>query len=340
MSTRPRHDLPATVKRRRFIALLAAGVLGAPLAVEAQQTAGVAKIGILFSATQASTAANLEAFRQGLLALGHVEGQTFALEIRYGDARPERLPDLARELVRLKPSVILATTDLAIAAVKKQTATIPIVMSGASDPVATGFAANLGRPGGNVTGLSTTAADLSGKQLQLLTEAVPGLTRVAFLWNPDVRGAVLAYKDTDGAARSLHLQLHSVEVSHAEEFDRAFSAILEQRAQAVVFQGPNPVAFSNRTRIASFTQKHRLPSMYPTKLFVDDGGLMSYGPSILDLIRRATTYVDKILKGAKPADLPIEQPTKFELVINVKTAKALGLTIPQALLLKANQVIQ
>jgi putative ABC transport system substrate-binding protein len=272
--------------------------------------------------------------------LGHVEGKTFILEVRYGDAKPERLADLARDLVRLKLNVIVATTDPAIAAIKKQTSTIPIVMTAASDPVGTGFVANLGRPGGNVTGLSLTSPELSGKRLQLLREAVPGLSRVAFLWNPDVRGAVLDYKEMDAATHSLRLQLQSVEVSRAEDLDRALSSIVEQRAQALILQGPNPVAFSNRAQIVSFTQKTLLPSMYPTSVFVDAGGLMSYGANGVDLVRRAAIYVDKILKGAKPADLPVEQPTKFELVINLKTAKALGLTIPQSLLLRADQVIE
>ena len=295
---------------------------------------------MLFAASQASVVSILEAFRQGLRELGHVEGQTFVLELRYGDARPERLPDLARDLVSLKPDVIVATTDPAVAAVKKLTSTIPIVMTGASDPVGTGFVANLGRPGGNVTGLSQTSPELSGKRLQLLTQLVPGLSRVAFLWNPDVRGAVLGYKETDSAARLLRLELHSVEISRAEDLERALSAVMEHRVQALVLQGPDPVTFSNRARIVSFTQRNRLPSMYTTRLFVDAGGLMSYGPNGVDLARRAAAYVDKILKGTKPAELAVEQPAKFELVINLKTANTLGLTIPQSLLLRADQVIQ
>ena len=200
--------------------------------------------------------------------------------------------------------------------------------------------ASLARPGGNVTGLSNISPELSGKRLELLREAVPGLSRVAFLWNPDVRGNVLDYKETEGAARSLRLQLQSVEVFRAEDLDRAFSAVTIERAQALVLPAVNPVAFANRGQIASFAQRNRLPSMYPTKEYVDAGGLMSYGPSLPDMYRRAAIYVDKILKGAKPADLPVEQPTKFELVINLKTAKALGLTIPQSLIRRADQVIQ
>jgi putative ABC transport system substrate-binding protein len=242
--------------------------------------------------------------------------------------------------VSLKVDVIVTATDIAIAAVKQQTSTIPIVMANSTDPVETGFVASLARPGGNVTGHSTISPELSGKRLELLKEAVPGLSRVAFLWNPDIRGAVLDYKETQGAARSLRLQLQSVEVLRAGDLDRLFSAITEQRAQALGVQTPNPVAFANRERIVNFTQRNRLPSMYGQKEFVDAGGLMSYGPSNADLWRRAATYVDKILKGTKPADLPVEQPMRFEFVINMKTAKALGITFPPTILIRADQVIQ
>jgi putative ABC transport system substrate-binding protein len=284
-------------------------------------------------------ASSIEAFRQALRGLGHVEG-TFVLEVRYGDGRFERLPELARELVGLKMDVILATSDVVIAAIKRETQTIPIVMVFSTDPMGTGFVASLARPGGNVTGLSNISSELSRKRLELLREAVPGLSRVAALWNPDVRGALLDYKETEGAARLLRLELQSVEVSRAEDLDRAFSAVTKQRAQALVLPGANPVGFINRGKIATFAQRNRLPSMYPTREYVETGGLMSYGPSLPDLFRRAATYVDKILKGAKPADLPVEQPTKFELVINLKTAKALGLTIPPSLLQRADQVIE
>jgi putative ABC transport system substrate-binding protein len=235
--------------------------------------------------------------------------------------------------------VILATSDVVIAAIKRETQTIPIVMVFSTDPMGTGFVASLARPGGNVTGLSNISSELSRKRLELLREAVPGLSRVAALWNPDVRGALLDYKETEGAARLLRLELQSVEVSRAEDLDRAFSAVTQQRAQALVLPGANPVGFINRGKISTFAQRNRLPSMYPTREYVEAGGLMSYGPSLPDLFRRAATFLDKILKGAKPADLPVEQPTKFELVINLKTAKALGLTIPQSILQRADQVI-
>jgi ABC-type uncharacterized transport system substrate-binding protein len=306
---------------------LAVNLSLAPLATEAQAPPKVARIGWLAPATLAAQAHLLEAFRQGLRELGHVEGKTFVLVPRYSEARAERLPEIAHELVSLKVDVIVAAGDIAIAAVKQQTRTIPIVMAVSTDPLGTGLVASLARPGGNVSGLSMSSPELSGKRLELLKEVVSRLARVAFLWNPEVRGAVLDYNQTEGAARTLRLQLQSVEAARAEDLDRAFSAITEQRAQALVVASPNPVTLSNRGQIASFAQRNRLPSMYANRDYVDAGGLMSYGPSAADLYRRAATYVDKILKGAPPADLPVEQPTKFDLVINLKTAKALGLTI-------------
>jgi len=272
--------------------------------------------------------------------LGYVEGKTFVLEVRHGEARLERLPELVRNLVGLKVDVLVATTDAAIAAVKRETRAIPIVMVLSTDPVGTGVVASLARPGGNVTGLTSISPELSGKRLELLKEAVPGLSRVAFLWNPDVRGSLFDYKETEAAARSLHLELQSVEVSRVEDLDLAFSAVTSQRAQAVALPAANPVASSNRWQIAAFAQRNRLPSVYGSKEYVDAGGLMSYGPSFPNMFRRAAVYVDKILKGAKPADLPVEQPTKFELVINLKAAKAIGLTIPPALLQRADEVIR
>ena len=311
-----------------------------PLAAETQQPASVPRIGVLFASTPDATSHLLDGLRQGLREHGYVEGQHIMLERRYGQAGVERMSDLAAELVRIKVRVIVAATDPATAAVRQQTQTIPIVMANSTDPVGTGFVASLARPGGNVTGLSALSPELSGKRLGLLREVVPGLARVAIIWNPDVRGALFDYKETEAAARSMRLQLQSVEVSRGEDLDRAFSAVTNQRAQALIVQTPNPVLFANRSQVASFAQRTRLPSMYGQKEFADAGGLMSYGASTTDLFRRAATYVDKILKGAKPADLPVEQPTKFELVINLKTAKTLGLTIPQTILLQADQVIQ
>ena len=324
--------------RTLFIAALLLAVTAAGLPVDAQQAPKIARIGFLSPSTPAAAAHVVEAFRQGLRELGYVEGKTFVLELRHGEARFERLPELARELVGLKLDVIVAATDVAVAAVKRETQTIPIVMGNSTDPVGTGFVASLARPGGNVTGVSNISPELSGKRLELLREAVPGLSRVAFLWNPDVRGNVLDYKAMESAARSLGLQLQSVEVSRAEDLDRAFSAVTNQRAQALALPS-NPVGFANRRQIASFAQTNRLPSIYAQKEYVEAGGLMSYGADLTDLFRRAADYVDKVLKGAKPAELPVEQARKFELVINLKTAKALGLTIPPSLLLRADQVI-
>jgi len=212
-------------------------------------------------------------------------------------------------------------------------------MAFSSDPAAAGFVASLARPGGNVTGLSTLSPELSGKRLELLREVVPGLSRVALLWNPDARGNLLDYKETEVVARTLHVELQSVELSRVEDVDRAFSAVTNGRAQALIVPTGNLVAVTRRAQVVSFAQRSRLPSIYGAREYVDDGGLMSYGPSVSDLFRRAATYVDKILKGARPANLPVEQPTKFELVINLKTAKALGLTIPPSLLVRADEVI-
>jgi putative tryptophan/tyrosine transport system substrate-binding protein len=320
--------------------LVAAILLAVAVLAKAQQPKKVAKIGVLFPSNQAVTAHLLEAFSQGLREHGYLNGKNFVLERRYGDARAERISELARELVSLKVDVIVTATDIAIAAVKQQTSIIPIVMANSTDPVGTGFVASLARPGGNVTGNSTMSPELSGKRLELLREVVPGLSRVAFLWNPDVRGAVLDYNETEAAARSVGLQLQSVEVLRAEDFDRAFSAITKERSQAFIMPGRNPVGFANRGQIASFAQKNRLPSMYGQDEYVDAGGLMSYGPNNADLWRRAAMYVDKILKGTKPADLPVERPTKFELVINLKAAKQIGLTIPPNVLARADRVIK
>ncbi len=318
--------------------LLAVAAAGPP--ADAQQAPKTAKIGILSATTPAALAPSVEAFKQGLRELGWVEGKSFVLEVRYSEGKVERGSELARELVALKMHVIVTPADLSIAAIKRETQTIPIVMALSSDPVGAGFVASLARPGGNITGLSNISPELSGKRVELLREAVPGLSRLALLWNPEVRGAVLDYKEAASAARSLRVEVQSVEVSRAEDLDRAFSTITSWRAQALMLPGINPVGFANRAQIVSFAQRNRLPSMFPTKEYVDSGGLMSYGPSLVDLFRRAAGYVDKILKGAKPADLPVQQPTKFELVINLKTAKALGLTLPQSLLRRADEVIQ
>mgnify|MGYP001233638818 CR=1 FL=1 len=335
------HSCSGPATRRAFLLAAAAWpALAWAGAARAQAAKKIATIGALFPGTSEGSGHLLTAFRQGLRALGHVEGKTVVLEVRFGEARAERISELARELVGLKVDVIATGTDGAIAAVKRETQTIPIVMGNSSDPVGVGFVASLARPGGNVTGVSSLSPELSAKRVDLLREFIPGLSRVAFLWNPDLRAAVLDYKMTEDRAQSLRLQLHSVEMVRAEDLDRAFSAVTKQRAQALIMPAANPVGFANRFRIASFAQKNRLPSMFAQREYVDAGGLMSYGASTAEMWRRAAYFVDRILKGAKPGDLPVEQPTKFELVVNMKAAKALGITIPQTILLQADKVIE
>jgi putative ABC transport system substrate-binding protein len=310
------------------------------MAVEAQSAAKIPKIGVLQPGTAAGSSQLFEAFKQSMRERGYVEGRHVVYEHRRGENNRERLSAGAAELVRLKVDIIVTSTDEGVAAVKQQTRTIPVVMANSTDPVGTGFVASLARPGGNITGNSGMSPELSGKRLELLRQVVPGLSRIAILWNPDIRGAVLDYKETESAARSLRLQLQSVEVSHVDDLERAFAALTTGRAEALVVPAINPVAFSNRQHLAALAQKHRLPSIYGTREFADAGGLIAYGPNAAELWRHAATYVDKILKGARPGDLPVEQPSKFELVVNLKTAKALGLTIPQSLLQRADHTIQ
>jgi len=327
------------VDRRAFLGTVAGSFLAAPLAPEAQPAARIPTVGLLLPTTPASSAHLVEAFRQGLRELGDVEGNTFTLLLRYAEGRSERLPELARDLVSLKVDVIVTSTDVAIAAVKRETRTIPTVMAFSGDPVGTGFVASLARPGGNVTGLSGVSPELSGKRLELLKQVVPGLARVAFLWNPDVRGAVLDYKETEATA-SLHLELQSVEISAAGDVGRAFSVLTGQRAQALIVPPGSAVMLSNRAEILALTLKNRLPAMFPVKEWVIEGGLMSYGPSLEAMIRRVPVFIDKIAKGTKPGEIPVEQPTQFELAINEKTAKAIGLTIPQAIRVRADTVVR
>lgn len=328
--------------RRAWLVALGAGALASAGAAFAQSKQPVKpyRIGMLFSSTPAATSHFNEAFKQGMREHGYVEGQHFILEHRYGEAGAERISEAAAELVRGKVDVIVAAIDPGIAAVKQQTRSIPIVMVNSSDPVGFGFVASLAHPGGNVTGLSNIHPELSGKRLELLREVVPGLSRVVIIWNPRVRGVALDHQHTESAARSLGLQLQSVELSRAEDFEQAFSTVTKGRPQALILPPGNPVLFANRDQITSFARRNRLPCIFGQVEFVDAGGLMSYGPSTPELFRRAAAFVEKILKGAKPADLPVEQPTKFELVINMKTAKALGITIPQSVLLRADRVIE
>jgi putative ABC transport system substrate-binding protein len=319
------------------------GGLFNPVAAEAQQAAKIARIGYLGPNPAASAAPHLpEAFLQGLRDLGYVEGRNVVIEYRSAEGKYERLPALAADLVALKVDVIVVTSTPAALAAKQATRTIPIVLAWAGDPVGSGLVTSLARPGGNVTGLSVLLPELVGKRLELLTQAVPGVSRVAALWHPGdyaERTDKDMLKEADVAARALGVRLQVVEARGPEDFDRAFSDMTRARADAVTVQSTN-VFFIERRRLVDLAAMNRLPAMYLTREFVDAGGLMSYGPNVADLFRRAATYVDKILKGAKPADLPVEQPTKFELVINLKTAKALGLTIPQSVLARADQVVE
>ncbi len=326
-------------KRLRYLFTLAALIAGTSIA-EAQQQAKVYRIGILLPSTASATASRLEGFRQGLKELGYEEGRNFVLERRYGESKIDRLPELASELVRLRVDPIVTATDPAIRAVKQATQTIPIVMATSVDPVGTGFVETLARPGGNITGVTLMAPELGTKRLELLKEAVPRLSRVAVLWNPDVPGSALELKEMEGAARSLQVQLQPLELRDPSQFESVFKSIKSKRADALITFPNNPVLLPNRKQIADLAAKNRRPAMYPSGDFVDAGGLMAYGPNSVDLYRRAATYVDKILKGRKPADLPVEQPTKFELVINLKAAKQIGLTIPPNVLARADKVIR
>jgi putative tryptophan/tyrosine transport system substrate-binding protein len=323
-----------------LIVTLTVGILAAPPAARAQSGAKIPKIGILQVGTAAGGGHLSAAFKQEMRERGYVEGQGVRFEQRFGEGKRERLSEAARELVRLKVDVIVTSTDEGVAAVKQQTQTIPIVMATSTDPVGTGFVVSLARPGRNITGNSTMSPELNGKRLELLKQLVPALSRVAILWNPDIRGAVLDYKETEGAARALRLQLQSVEVTRADDLDRAFTAMTAERAQALVVPAVNALAYTNRREIARLAEKNRLPALYGERAYADAGGLIAYGPNATDLWRGAAIYVDKILKGAKPGDLPVEQPTKFELSINVKTAKAMGLTIPLSLVQRADRIIE
>ncbi len=316
---------------------IALALLAAPLAAEAQQPAKVHRIGFLRGTSpQASW---FEAFRQGLRELGYIEGQNIAIEQRYAHGVLDRLPGLAAELVRLKVDVIVVGGTPDAKAAKAATTTIPIVFTLAGDPVGSGLVASLARPGGNVTGLSNLQSELGGKQLQLLKEAVPRVSRVAVLYNPINPAAAPMLQGAQAAARSLAVQLQVLEVRSPNELASAFSATARGRAGALLTLA-DPIFANERVRLLGLAAKNRLPGMFFEREFVDAGGLMSYGPNFSDQFRRAATFVDKILRGTKPADLPVEQPTKFELVVNMKTAKTLGLKIPQTILVQATEVIQ
>ena len=319
---------------------LALGLLAAPLDAEAQPVGKVPRIGVLSGTSSGDATSSSTAFREGLRSLGYVDGQNIAIEYRYAEGRLERFADLATELVRLPVDVIVAPGTVAAQAARRATATIPIVLVLASDPVGDGLIKSFARPGGNVTGLTMSVdQQVGGKLLELLKEAVPTVSRVAVLWNPltSHHGALL--KPTETAARALGLELQAVRARRPDEIDGAFAAMSRGRVDGLIVL-PDAMFSSLRVRISALATKGRLPSIGGLIDHVEAGGLMCYGPNQPDLFRRAGTYVDRILKGAKPAELPVERPTKFDLVVNVKAAKALGLTIPPAMLARADQVIE
>jgi len=322
--------------RGRLVAVLAWGLLLAPFAAEAQK---IPRVGFLSPATANSAPGRLEGFKLGLRELGWVEGQNLAIDYRWGEGRDDRLLGLADELVRLKVDVNMAHGTVAVLAARRAAATIPIVFPSAGDPVATGLVGSLARPGGNVTGLTIIAPDLGGKRVEMLREVIPRLTRLAVLRNPANPVSVPELRETQAAGRALGVEIQSLEVGDPDEFAGAFSAMTRERAGALVVLS-DAMFVGRHVQIVDHAAKSRLPAIYWTREFAEAGGLMSYGPNQVDMYRRAAVFVDKILKGAKPADLPVEQPTRFELVINMKTAKALGLTFPPSILVRADQVIQ
>lgn len=326
------------ISRRMFLATGTGGLLLAPLSVAAQQTGKVSRIGFLWD-TPAVWPHALEAFRQGLRDLGWVEGQNIVVEYRWTEGRFDRLPSLVEELVRLKVDLLVAPTSIYTGAAKRTTSTIPIVFASHADPIGSGHVASLARPGTNATGLTVVMSETMAKSLELLKGAVPGLRRVAIIWDPATPSHAPGLKAVEATGRALGLRLQPVAVRSVTEFDSAFSAIIQERAGAVLVLS-TPLFMGGARRLAELALTHQLPAMFGPREHVDAGGLMSYSPDRADLYRRAASYVDKILKGANPAELPVQQATKFELVINLKTAKALGLTIPRSLLARADQIIE
>ena len=323
--------------RRGFIIGAALGLVAAPFAAEAQPAGKVPRVGVIGDSLTDPT---VEAFRQGLRELGYTEGQSIVIEARFTHGVVDRVSDLAAELIRLKVDVMVVGGTVAARLAKAQTKTVPIVFTLAGDPVGSGLVASLARPGGNATGLSNIISELSGKQLELLKAAVPQVSRVTVLYNPANPAARSALNGARGAARTLGTELRVLEVREPNALESALSAPTARSAGSLLVISDPIFGSVLLGQLAQLAVKNRLPTMYPSRSFAEAGGLMTYGPSFPDNWRRAATYVDKILKGAKPVDLPVQQPTKFELVINLKTAKAIGLTIPPSLLLRADQVIE
>jgi len=323
------------------VALLSLAVLAAPLAAVAQPAAKVWHVGFLTSGFKEVPGSNpgLAPLTQGLRELGYVEGRNLALEVRYAEGRTERFPGLATELINLKVDVLVASSTPGALAAKQATSTIPVVMVSVGEPLQVKLVNSLAHPGGNVTGLSLIAPELAAKRLDLLKQALPKLSQVTVLWNSANEGMRARFQETQAGAQSLGVALQSVTVQSPDDFQPLFATMSKERPEALLVLA-DTVTVANRQRAVEFAARSRVPAIYETRVFVDAGGLMSYGVNMADHYRRAATYVDKILKGARPADLPVEQPTKFELVINLKTAKTLGLTIPQSILLRADEVIQ
>ena len=326
------------MKRRKLLIALGAGALAASLASFAQQQQKVYRVGILGTGTAASFSSYYEAFSQGLGELGYVEGKNISIERRFADGNPDRLPALAAELVQQKVDVIFASNTSSVQAARQVTGTIPIVFAVVGNPIGAGFVASLARPGGNITGASGIQWELSAKRLQILKEAFPNVSRVAVVVSSEPVVAT-QFAEVQRAAKILGMEVMSIEVRRRDDFEQGFTLLRKWRADSI-YVAESPTNAFNSKLLAEFAAKIRLPAAYASKQYVEAGGLMSYGANYEALYRRAATYVDKILKGAKPADLPVELPTKFELVINMKTAKALGIKIPDAIRLRADEVIE
>ena len=327
------------MRRTAFIVSLTILALACVHFAHAQQTGKVPRIGFLLGSSSGPDP-RLDAFRQGLREFGYIEGNNIAIEYRFAEGQEDRLPALAGELIGpLRVEIIVTDGTNVTRAVKNATKTIPIVMASDGDPVGNGFVASLAHPGGNITGLTNLLAGLSGKRLEVLKEAIPGISRMGVIWNPENPTSVTSFKETQDAAQALAILLQSLEVRGPNDFEGVFLAATKGRARAITVISDS-VMFAHRTRLLEIAAKQRLPTMHTQSLWVEAGGLVSYGTHFPDLWRRAATFVDKILKGAKPADLPVEQPMKFELVINLKTAKQIGLTIPQSVLYRADKVIR
>lgn len=320
--------------------LVAAATIFAASSADAQDPAKLRRIGLLMPSTQAATTNLIAAFEEGLREHGYVKGRNVALDYRYSDGHAARLPHLAAELVQAKVEVIVTTTDPVVRTVKQHAGGIPIVMVNTSDPVGSGLVESLAKPGGTVTGLTNFSPEISGKRIELLKEAVPGLSRVAYMWNPDLAGAAQVYRDIQAAGRTLNVAIQSAEVRRAEDIEVAFAALGEGPGTALLVQAPNPLLYTRRKDIAQRASERRMPSMFNRHEYVSAGGLMSYGPNVPHMYRRAAGYVDSIFKGARAGDLPVEQPSRFELTINLRTARALGLAIPRSVLMHANRVLE